>query len=86
MTGLYARVTISNTAARFEVMHDGDKICDMPFNDLADFCVYLLDLLTEKRASYEIAIGDRLFVMTWQQVHSALEQIAGSLRFEMLPR
>lgn len=80
--GLYVRVTLDGKAPLYEAMHDRMKICDMSFEDIADTAVFMIDLLTEKKDSYEIRIGGKEMKLDWQGLFHAVEQFTGALRFE----
>lgn len=84
MTGIYIRVTLDGNSPKYEVMHDGAKLNDIAFTDLVDFGVAFMDLLSEKRPEYEISVAGRDIRLSWVDLHRALEQFAGAIRFERL--
>lgn len=86
MDGLYTRVSAYGGRAHYEMMLDGEKVCDITFLELADLASYMLDLLTEMDESYTFRVGERDVTLTWRKLHNALEQCVGALRFERLPR
>lgn len=83
MNGLYTRVTPDASPPLYEMMHNGEKLCDTTFDELADFCVYMLDLLTEKQDGYTIVVGGRELSLSWRELHTAVLQCTGAIGSEM---
>lgn len=79
MNGLYTRVTPDATPPRYELMHNGEKLSDIPFDELADFCVYMIDMLSEKRDRYTVVVGGRELSLSWRELHTAVTQCTAAI-------